>query len=250
MKFVLYIVACCTFSLASHAGQDDEILSPHHREHQQSARDGIVELRFGPYLPLVDSDPALRGATPFRDFFGTTPRVLVGLQVDWQAYRVKKWGSIGPGISASYTQFSGKARLQRDPTKESQDQTSLSVYPLTGVAVLRLDALHEQLSVPLQLYAKGGIATAYWRATGPDGVYEINGKTSSGMTWGTRFALGAGFQLDFLDPLTAARFDESSGVNHTYLFWEYGVSTLNGLSSDPVMRLGSKDWSAGRAFEF
>ncbi len=249
MKSALCMFVVCTLSLSAHAGQDDEILSPHHIEHQQSSRDGVVELRFGPYLPRVDSDPALNGATPFRDFFGTTGRVLVGVEVDWQVYRLKKWGSIGPGVSASYTQFSGQAKFQRGG-KDSQDATGLSVYPFAGLAVLRLDALHEQLSIPLQLYAKGGLSTAYWRATGTDGVYDVNGKTSSGMTWGTRWALGAGFQLDVLDPLTAARFDESSGINHTYLFWEYGVSTLNGLSNDPVMRLGSKDWNAGLAFEF
>lgn len=251
MRFAVLTVAFAALSpMICYAGMDDDILAPHHNERLRGPQNGAVEIRLGPYLPDVDSDPKLGGKTPFKDTFGTTPRVLVGFEVDWQAIRVPGWLSLGPGVGASYTTFGGKAFMADAPTQRSDDETSFSVVPMHGLAVLRFDALHEQLNVPVQLFAKGGLAAAYWSAGGPDGTYNIRGKEASGMTWGTHFAMGAALQLDVFDTLTAARFDESTGINHTYAFWEYSITTLNGLSSDPVMRLGNNTWNAGLAFEF
>ncbi len=65
----------------------DRDTDPHYASPQWFA----LEFRFSSYSPNVDDDPALGGKTPYRDTFGTMPRLLFGVELDVQPLKLKKW---------------------------------------------------------------------------------------------------------------------------------------------------------------
>jgi hypothetical protein len=209
-----------------------------------------LEVRIGQYYPKVDDEPALAGKTPFRDVFGDNQRLTVGIEVDWQALRIPHFGSLGPGLSVGYTAFGGVAR-QTGTVIPTKQETNLSIYPFTGVAVLRVDVLANELRFPVVPYAKAGVGMGYWRAYGPTGTEQVNSNTRGiGISWGTHFTVGAALQLDFLDRGGARALDQASGINHTYAFVEYYFSNLNNFGSNTALSVGTNNWAAGLAFEF
>lgn len=236
--------------------QRTELLPPAHRTFE-SPQHWAFELRFGPYTPNVDSDPALHGATPYHDVFGTTPRLLVGAEFDWQALRIPHFGSIGPGLGASYTTMSADAQFSKPHcspggtcTSQSGEQTTLAIYPFYAVAVLRADVLWKDIGIPFVPYAKAGVGMALWRASNAAGTSSADGVAGKGHSFGSHFALGVGLNLNAFDPYAAKNFDNYVGVNGTYLFAEWMRADLSGLGQQSVLRVGSTTWSAGLAFEF
>jgi hypothetical protein len=207
------------------------------------------EVRVGPYTPLVDEEPALGGKTPFKDVFGDKLRLAVGFEFDWQALRIPHLGTIGPGLAVSYTAMSATARV-RGSTELSKEETSLQIWPIYGLAVLRVDVLARDLRIPIVPYAKGGVGWAGWRAYGPNGTANVDGVAGKGMSWGTHFALGAALQLDVFDRMAARSLDEATGINHTYVWFEYYMSLLDGFGSASTLRVGTRTWATGLAFEF
>ena len=221
----------------------------------ESPQDFAFELRGSLFSPDIDSDPALGGATPYRDVFGKKKRWLIGAEFDWQAIRIKHVGTLGPGLGVFYTKMSDFAFRKDPPTERSGDDTSLEILPIYAIAVLRVDALSRELHVPLVPYGKFGLGVGLWRAMNTTGVSrytDANGTTQKGLgaTWGLHAAGGLAFDLNFLDPSAARSFDASMGVNHTYIFAEYTLFWLNGLAQQGALRVGGGAWTFGLAFEF
>ena len=135
--------------------------------------------------------------------------------------------------------------------QSSGETTSLNIYPLYAVAVFRADALWKEMGVPFVPYAKAGLAGALWQATNTLGTSNYQGQKGQGYSLGAELALGIGFNLNVLDPAAARGFDESMGVNSTYLFAEWTDASLNGLGfqSNPL-RVGGTMWTFGLAWEF
>src|SRR4051812_22637754 len=68
------------------------------REHPfRSPQNFALELRFSPYYPNVDKEPGLAGQ-PFKQSFGDNARFFIGLEFDWQTFRIPYIGTIGPGL--------------------------------------------------------------------------------------------------------------------------------------------------------
>jgi hypothetical protein len=216
--------------------------SPRPPESKQFA---AIELRLGPYIPKID-DP-FPSSKPYESVFGTDHRILFGLEVDWQALRIPHLGTLGPGLGWSYTHMTANAMVTgSDPPVASAEETNLSIMPMYGVAVLRVDELVRSAGIPLVGYGKAGIGYGLWW-TGND-LETVR----RGHTWGTQFAVGAMFMLDVLDDRAAFEIDNEWGVNNTYLFFEYMMSNLNDFKSSndtSVMRIGSNTWMAGLALE-
>jgi hypothetical protein len=254
--------AVTLFARAADAQEDrqDTPLYAHHHAYE-SPQNFAVEIRFSPFRPAVDSDPSLHGCTPFADIFGTGNNLLFGMEFDWQALRIPHIGTIGPGVAAGYTSFSANApysSTNRSPNgcllsngQTSGETTSLTIYPMYLVAVFRADALWKDLGIPFVPYAKVGGGFAFWQASNTLGTSNYNGEAGQGYTIGSQLALGVSFNMNVLDPYAARNFDESMGVNSTYLFAEWTDANLDGLwlQSHPL-RVGGTSWTFGIAWEF
>ncbi|MCC6214702.1 MAG: hypothetical protein IT376_07520 [Polyangiaceae bacterium] len=208
-------------------------------EPTESPQDLSFELRFGPYVPSIDEGLA---GEPFAQTFGDATRWMLGMEVDWQALRLPKTLSFGPGVGVGYTSFSEDALLA-DGTGRSAQGTSLSILPAHLVGVLRVDALAQRTPIPLAAHAKLGVGYALWWA-GDDADVE-----GEGASYGLHWAVGGLLLLDALDPGAAVFIDTDTGVNNSYLFFEWYESTLDGFGSGGQMRVGSRSWLLGLALE-
>jgi len=217
-----------------------------------SSQQFAFEVRFGPYLPEVDDKPGLKangsGQMPYASVFGKDGKIknqlYFGIELDYLPLRIPYVGVVGPGIGWGYTHASAVAKESADPTKESATTTGFTIMPMHLSAVVRFDELMRRTGFPLVPYAKAGLGLGVWMASPVPSGY-----TGVGATFGLNFAVGGALALNFLDPRSAARLDESTGVNHAYIFGEFVRNDLNGLGSTPTFYLGNTSWVAGFAVD-
>jgi hypothetical protein len=255
MRFSVALLASCVLcTLAGRALSQEsqaEALQPRHKQYE-SPQHFALELRFSPFTPDIDKDPALGGKTPYADAFGSPEHLLFGAEFDWQAARIPHVGTFGPGLGISYTAMSRPAQFSSSHNGETpSEDTTLQILPLYAIGVLRADVISRELRVPLVPYAKLGLGLAFWRASNTLGTSRYQGVSGLGHTWGTHFALGLGLNLNVFDPYAARNLDEAAGINNTYAYAEWTVSDLTGLwaQQDPL-RVGGTYWTLGLAFEF
>jgi hypothetical protein len=238
-----------------------------------------VELRFGPYLPDIDS-AVPGGKTPFTDVYGlncnattpsftgsVSPRLLFGLEVDYHPIRIPFIGSLGPGVGWSYTSFSNQAQLTSSTHSApvcSAENTTLTIMPMHGSAVLRADELMRRTGIPIVPYGKVGVGVAWWRSSNDLGTEQVCGTASApvrcaspttpvlahgtGLTPSLHFAVGAALALNFLEPQASARLDASTGVHHAYIFGEYYNDRLQLFAN--AMHVEASSFVAGLAVDF
>jgi hypothetical protein len=234
--------------VASAQGVDEfGAYGPSRADHGESPQYGALEIRFGRYIPAVDSSVS---GTPFQDTFGDSNRYMFGLEADWQLVRIPHLGTFGPGIGWGYTRATGLARLTADPSKFSGETTALSVMPFYAVGVLRADVLARDFGIPLVPYAKLGIGYALWWASDAGITSRVNGVLGRGVSYGPQYGLGLMFLLDELDPQTARDADNSLGINNSYIFGELFGSQLDDFGSKKGMNVGANSWVLGLAIEF
>jgi hypothetical protein len=206
-----------------------------------------AELRFGPYRPDVDS--AFNNAAPYQQVFGDSRRYMMGLEVDWQALHIPRFGSVGIGGSISYTKSTGTAQFS-DGSTGSAEETSLTLYPMAALGVVRVDVLARRTPVPLVAYGKIGPGVAFWTAANGSGTsVGKDGKSGQGRTFGMVYAIGGAFLLDAFDRQAARSFSVEQGVHHSYFFLEYTITDYHGLGQSGAMYLGDKTWNLGLTFE-
>jgi hypothetical protein len=213
-----------------------------------SAQNFALELRFSPYWPQVDDDSALGGKKPYESTFGTSPRFLIGAEFDWQTLRIPRVGTIGPGLGVGYVNVSRS--VQTVSGRASGDDTSLSIYPMWAVAVLRADAFYRDLGFPLIPYGKAGIGVARWNASKSGSTSQNGGASGKGTSWGTNLAVGVSLPLDVFDSGASRNMDNITGINTTSIFFEAYWLTLDGLGQKNALHVGTNTWSMGLAFEF
>jgi hypothetical protein len=214
----------------------------------ESSQNFAAELRFSPYTAEVDNDPALKG-TPYGSAFGYGERLAVQVELDWQALRIPYVGTIGPGVSAGYTAMSGFAFLKREPSSRSGTETTLEIFPFYAVGVLRVDVLNRAFKIPLVPYVKAGVAMGRWRSYTESGTSSAS-RAAKGTSYGTQVAVGLAFDMNVFDNYTARNFDNSLGVNHTYIFAEYYSLSLSNFQSSDALWVGTTSWAMGLTFEF
>ncbi len=199
-----------------------------------------IELRFGPYLPQL---PNVTNSSPsFGEDLVRKHRVMAGIEADWQALRIPKVLSLGPGVGIAYTRLNEEVAGGTNPHR-----ATLKFTPQWAVAVLRLDILQQRWSVPLVFSAKLGAARASWWSEYQPAASTVT-RSNSGSAQGMMWALGAMFDLGFLDPARARHVDQVSGVNHMYLFWEWYQLKLDDFGDGPD-QLGDSTWAAGLAID-
>ena len=249
MKRAVFLAAAAGGLLSAAAGADETgVLAPRHTV-GVSSQNFEIEARVALYQPQVDSDPKLKGATPYATTFGTTARYEVGLEFDWQALRIPEVGTLGPAFAFGYTQMNGNATIVATG-KPSAESTSLTILPMYLVAVFRVDALDKKAHIPLVPYVKAGLGYALWRASNTAGTSIAGGQKGEGYSLGTQLAAGVGLNLGVFDPNAARQLDESTGINNTYLFGEFFMSSLNGIGQTNALYVGTNNVAFGLAFEF
>lgn len=225
---------------------------PQQHRNDFSSQDMALEFRFGPYAPRVDESKGLT-SPQFKPFFGDKTRFQLGLEVDWQIWRAPHVGTLGVGASWAFTRQSGSNKLPGGQTSDVpiQQETTLTIMPMYGVGVLRVDVLAREFGIPLVGYGKFGLAYAIWwinnglktaELCDTEGNHCITGRDTA---LGTQAALGAMLQLDWLEPSSSIELDNSMGINNSYLFFEWSVSNYGGNQ----MNVGANTWVTGLAFE-
>jgi hypothetical protein len=212
----------------------------------RSPQSMAVELRFGPYVPRIDSE--FNGATPYKSAFGTKKRLMVGFEVDYQLLRIPFFGTVGPGFGWGFTSMGGKATVHTTGAPSDQP-IGLSIMPMYLVGVLRFDYLALETGIPLAFYAKAGLGYALWWSTSGGKLARVDGVKGEGSSYGYHGALGASFLLNALDRSAAVEMDNTTGINAAYIFGEFFMSNLNGFGSGRL-QVGANTWVAGLAFEF
>lgn len=216
------------------------------RRTSESPQDVAIELRFGRYVP--NADEGLNG-TPYKDVFGDKSRYYVGAEVDWQLLRIPMFGTIAPGLGAGYTVASANARFS-DGSGVSKQQTSLAIFPMYLVGVVRADVVARETLVPVVPYAKLGLGYALWWSKDQETTSLVDRTLGRGRSYGYQFALGAMLLLDIIDRADAKAADASIGLNHSYLFGEWFKSDLSGFGAKDQLQVGTSTWTIGLAMEF
>ncbi len=224
------------------------------KENNESPQNFAFEIRFGDYAPNVD-DEFGGAATPFRDTFGNGFQFYFGLEVDWQAIRIPKFGSFGPAFGFGTTKAGARSLVPDQPSGipredlERTDQgTSLRIFPMYLAGVLRVDVLATEFGVPLVPYGKLGLGYAFWWVKSGGSGARVGSARGRGASYGPQWALGGMLLLDSIDPDAAIEMDANTGVNNSYLFIEWYNSYLDGFGGDR-MDVGTNTWMLGLALE-
>jgi hypothetical protein len=225
----------------------------------RTPRQWAFELRFGPYRPNVDSEfsgtSKVPAETPYKTTFGGSRHLMSQFEIDWQVFQA--FGSLSVGAVVGYYNQSAKA-FEADSTtgastgvRSKGDSTSLRLIPTAALLVYRLDWAAEQWRIPLVPYAKVGLNYTFWQIKDGNGrVPSYLGGHGSGGTAGWQAAAGLALQLDFLDPSAARNLDIETGINHSYLFFEWNHVEATGLGMKDKLHLGDSRWVIGMMCEF
>ncbi len=226
-----------------------ELGTPATKHPYRTAQHFALELRFSPYYPQVDDDPALKGRKPFENNFGSSAKFFIGAELDWQTLRIPHLGTIGPGLGLGYVSMGRDVKTASG--RDSSDETSLTIYPFWLVAVLRADVFWRDMGIPIVPYAKAGLGVARWKAQSAGSTSNELGAVGRGTSWGTNIAIGAALALDALDQGASRNMDNATGINATYLFIEgYWLTLDNSFGDKQALRVGTNTWAMGLAFEF
>lgn len=219
-----------------------------------------VEFKLGPYSPDVDAEFPDGSEGPFERIFGSGTAVRLMGEVDVEVW--KGFGTVCAGAAAGWYSVSAGAFLDNSAggglstsTERSSSETSLTLVPVSLLAIYRFDWAANEHHVPLVPYVKFGLNYTFWwsEVDGNTSEYtDAEGNTSkaSGGTFGLQFNAGAAFRLDVLEPGAAKTLDVELGINHTYLFVEFVTIFASGFGKDTAFNVGDTTFQGGLAFEF
>ena len=106
--------------------------------------------------------------------------------------------------------------------------------------------------MPLVPYTKAGLTYAfYWIKDGTEKVAKnTQGEKGHGGVLGWQLDFGLMLRLDVFERGTSKKLDQSTGINHTYLFGEYQLARINNFGAGKTIQLGDSTFFAGLAVEF
>jgi len=151
------------------------------------------------------------------------------------------------GKSAAAFQDNSAGTTPSTSTTRTGSDTSLTLLPMSLLALYRFDWLMQRYSIPVVPFVKFGVNYTIWWINIDGNTASVNGDDAKGGTFGWQFNGGAALLLDVLEPSAAKTLDVELGINHTYLFFEFvHVSSMG----DTKLNVGDTTWNGGIAFEF
>lgn len=250
--------------------RDSPLTQPDRTRRDRAGRPGspqhfALEFKMGPFLPTVDRPYTGAGLGPYATVFGRTdstgqaidqPKAfpMPVIAFDWQIVYLA--GPLGLGVQAGFFRDKAQALItapaEGESIRSAADQTTFSMIPLALQLSYRLELLPDRLRVPLVPYAKAGLAySLYWVKSGSGNLARnSDGEAGRGGVSGFQLNAGAMLRLDFIEPGTAKKLDNLTGINHTYLFGEYQLSRVDDFGVGQSISLGDSTWFAGLAVEF
>jgi hypothetical protein len=184
-----------------------------------------LEFKLGPYRP--DNDAHNR-------VFGSDRGWLLNVELDITVFHIPYAGQINVAAGWGWAKYDAKALLAAGG--RAGETTKLILYPMSALAVLRIDALARYTVVPLTFAGKIGYDFVRWVAT--TGKKDDADGLNKGLRWGVQGA----FELDFFDIQAARRMDDEWGINHTFLLFEFFESKTKGT--------GDRSFSFGLGMQF
>jgi hypothetical protein len=224
-----------------------------------------IEFKMGPYLPDVDRDYEGPGLGPYATIFGETNSMGVAIDQPKQfpmpafAFEYQIVYLAGPlGLAVQLGFFRDKARalltqpMEGDTSVRSEaDDVTFGMVPIALQAVYRFEYGADRARIPLVPYAKFGPAYAFWwTKSGSGNIARTQDSKGIGGVWGFQLNAGGMLRLDFLEPSSAKRLDQLTGINHTYIFGEFQLTHLDNFGAKNSISLGDATWFAGLAIEF
>jgi hypothetical protein len=169
------------------------------------------ELKIGPYQPTYYA---------FKQTFGSDRGWLLSTELDITAYHVPYVGQLNVGLGWGWVNYDAKAvGLSGEASGET---TEMTFYPMSLLAVLRVDALARHTVIPLSFAAKLGPDFVRWKAKTGDST------DGDGLNVGLRWGAQVAFELDIFDEKSARLLDEDFGINHPLFVFEYFDSLTEG----------------------
>lgn len=193
-----------------------------------------LELKVGPYVTEYSEKV---------DRFGGDRGWMIGAEFDVFAYRLDKIGAIGVGAGFGWAKYQDKAIIVEpsdNAGQESSEDNNLTVFPMSALLVLRIDALPRNFGIPFRFAGKIGYDFVRWKET------KGSVTRASGVSPGLRWAVSAALELDFFEKDAARALDEEWGINHSFLLFEYYGSLAEGDS----LPVGDTTFNFGIGFTF
>jgi hypothetical protein len=238
-------------------------------EDQTPTSDWSFELKFGPYVPDIDSEPGLTMLPgPYERTYcpdtkssqgmgGCNPWALM-TQIEVQRYFAHPLGQLGLAASVGFMSNTAAAFAQGangDPIygqRAPGDSTSFRLLPTSLTVVYRFTQLADDTVIPLVPYGKLGLSYYLWWVNKGNGTTASTGKNgdAAGGTLGWQATIGLAIRADRFDPTAARNLQTELGIEHAGFFVEGLYADVSGLGMDRKLRVGDLTWFAGVNFEF
>jgi hypothetical protein len=224
------------------------------------------EFKLGPYLPDVDRKWEGEGFGPYATIFGETdgegvvndePKVglMPVLGFDWQFFYAA--GPLGLGTQIGFFRDTAQAILanpsdEDESVRSAADSVTFSIVPVSALFSYRFELLADRYRVPLVPYGEAGPTYAfYWTRDGRGNIArDDDGDRGAGGVWGFTVNAGLMLRMDFIERGTAKKLDQTTGINHTYLFGEFSLNRLDNFGAGNSISVGDVTWFAGLGIEF
>lgn len=206
---------------------------------------GSLEIKAGGIFPAIDGEHG--GVGPYASTFDNESILVGELELDVHLI-IDPIVLIGAGLHWGYGSVTGPAKTADGSITE--DTTSLSIMPFRLSAVARLTYLVTEFNIPFVPSLKFGLDAYRWSISDASGdTASVNGVDGNGWKPGWHAAAGLHFLLNFLAPGMASNFDFQWGVNRSYLFAEYMVTSVDGFGAEGF-DFSDNYWNFGLAFDF
>lgn len=232
-----------------------------------------LEIKFGPYVPAVDSefDLASGEAGPFEEMFGDGPFLMSGMTLD--RYFVYPAGQLGVTGSLGFLTKSARAFQVDDngdvvtnedgvPIRAPGDSNKFRLIPMSLGVVYRYTQLDDLYHIMVVPYGRLGLSYYVWWVTSPSGdIAEVptadcpdldgcTGNKARGGSLGWQATGGLALRLERIDPDAEVALRTELGIEHAGLMIEYTYAVVDGFGSDKKLSVGDTTWFGGINFEF